>query len=146
MQRKNLFFLLPCFVLALFIFTGCNKDKDQVKPAVKTQVAGVWKFESTRWVSFENGTVADDETDYGTTETIEFKSDGTVINKSINTTFTGTWALTDSDKKMMLSLDGESNVWDIKAVSASKLVLFHAMSEVEDGVTYKDEITISLKK
>jgi hypothetical protein len=132
--------------LALFIFTGCNKDKDQVKPAVKTQVAGVWKFESTRWVSFENGTVADDETDYGTTETIEFKSDGTVINKSINTTFTGTWALTDSDKKMMLSLDGESNVWDIKAVSASKLVLFHAMSEVEDGVTYKDEITISLKK
>jgi hypothetical protein len=47
---------------------------------------------------------------------------------------------------MMLSLDGESNVWDIKAVSASKLVLFHAMSEVEDGVTYKDEITISLKK
>jgi hypothetical protein len=62
MQRKNLFFLLPCFVLALFIFTGCNKDKDQVKPAVKTQVAGVWKFESTRWVSFENGTVADDET------------------------------------------------------------------------------------
>jgi hypothetical protein len=146
MQSKNLFSLLPFFILALFVFTGCNKDKDEVKPAIKTQVTGVWKFESTRWVSFENGTITDDETDYGTTETIEFKSDGAVINKSINTTYTGTWALTDSDKKMMLSVDGESNVWDIKEVSGSKLVLFHAMSEVQDGVTYKDEVTISFKK
>jgi hypothetical protein len=146
MQRKNLFSLLPFFILALFVFTGCNKDKDDVKPAVKTQVTGVWKFESNRWVSFEDGTVVDDETNYGTTQTFEFKSDGTVINKSINTTYNGTWALTDSDKKMMLSLDGESNVWDIKEVNASKLVLFQSASEVEDGVTYKYEITVTLKK
>lgn len=146
MQRKNLFSLLPFFILALFVFTSCNKDKDEVKPAVKTQVTGVWKFESSRWVSFENGTITDDETDYGTTETIEFKSDGTVVNKSINTTYNGTWALTDSDKKMMLSVDGDSNVWDIKEVSASKLVLFYTETEVQDGITYKDEMTISFKK
>lgn len=147
MQRKNTFSLLTLFVLALFVFTGCNKEKDSVTPAVKTQVTGVWKYESNRWTSYENGTIADDDTDYGTGETIDFKSDGTVIYKEIdNTTSAGSWALTDSDKKMMLNIDGESNMFDIKEISSTKLVIFHTETETTGGVTYKEEMTISFKK
>ncbi len=145
MQHKNFFSILSLLVLALFVFTGCNKDKD-AKPSVKAQMTGLWKVESSRWVYAEGGTVKYDITNRDGGNTVEFKSDGSAIAKSGGDTETGVWALVDQDKKVNVTLDGEMTSLEIKELSANRLTLYSVDSGVEDGISYREESTLVLIK
>ncbi len=150
MKNKNVLLLLALFAFASSIFmTGCKKDDE--KPSTRAMIVGIWKAESSRDVSYENGKVTDDETTPGNAgETYEFKSDGKVVYKesSSSTAEDGTWTLTDGDKKLILSSSSFPIAlpFEIKEVSSTKLVLFMTYQTSSGGTTYKEESTLTFKK
>ncbi|CAA9269666.1 MAG: hypothetical protein AVDCRST_MAG56-2979 [uncultured Cytophagales bacterium] len=152
MQRKNTFSLLTLFVLALFVFTGCNKEKEEVVPTVQSYV-GVWKLDSYQSKLFAGSFSTPNENYAGTTQTLEFKTEGQVIDKDMSATLTtGTWTL--SGKKITFAFppnsytdEVQNGTWDVKEVTATRLVLhmrkvIGASGSMETG----EDFTITYKK
>lgn len=150
MQRKNIFSLLPLFVLALLVFTGCNKEKD-VAPSTDMYI-GVWKLDKYTYSMIAGNTSEPWATKTGTTETIEFKADGKVVDKSISGTETiGTWKL--ESNKMIVTFPSEattdeieSGTYEVKTINATSLVLYQKDVQSAFGITVGDETSISYKK
>jgi hypothetical protein len=150
MQRKNIFSLLPLFALALFVFTGCNKEKD-VAPSTEKYI-GVWKLDKYTYSMIAGGTSEPWSTTTGTTQTVEFKADGKIVDKDISGTETiGTWKL--ESNKMIVTFPSEtttdeieSGTYEVKTITDTNLVLYQKKVQTVFGITVGDETTIAYKK
>jgi|GEM_PF-3438046 len=150
MQRKNLFSLLSLFVLALFVFTGCNKEKE-VAPATEKYI-GVWKLDTYNFSVVAGSAVEPFFTTTGTTEAIEFKADGTIVDKSeegLETT--GTWKLAPNTVTVAFPAEAttseiKSGTYEVKQISDTQLVLFQRKVTSFLGISGGSETTITYKK
>jgi hypothetical protein len=152
MQRKNIFSLLTLFVLALFVFTGCNKEKEEVVPTAQSYV-GVWKLESYDYRMFAGGTSMSYDKGTGTTETLELKVDGNVVEKDeYNSQTAGKWTLSGKQINFTFASDAypdfvENGTFDVKEVTATRLVLYkRTVASTVNNISTGEEVTVIYKK
>ncbi len=150
MQRKSIFSLLSLLVMALFVFTGCNKEKD-VAPSTDKYI-GVWKLDTYTYSMIAGGTSEPWATTTGTNQTVEFKADGKIVDKATDGKETlGSWTLGANKITVTFPSDAttdeiESGTYEVKEITATKLVLHQKEVQTIFGITVGDETTITYKK
>jgi len=59
----------------------------------------------------------------------DFKKDKTYNMKTGEITQTGKWSLTNENKTILLTVDNESSIWNVKKVTGNELILFKGNTE-----------------
>lgn len=138
MKRFTLFALL----LAVVTITGCKKDDDE---KAAENIIGKWYPTSSIETEYLNGKMISQETetdfDNGFTE---FRSNGTAVDDDGDEY---TYKITGSKLTMRENGDDDDEVYDIKKINSSELVIF-GESTYENGADkyrYTSEITFKKK-
>ncbi len=150
MQRKNIFPLLSLFVLALFVFTGCKKEKE-VAPTTEKYI-GVWKLDTYNYSVVAGNIVTPFYTTTGSTQSLEFRTDGKIVDKDDSGQETlGSWTLTPNTITVTFPAEAttgeiKSGTYEVKQITDTQLVLFQRKVTTVLGISGGNETTITYKR
>ena len=131
--------ILSAFAILAFLsisFTACKKEKTKT---ASERIIGTWQISNLVYNDHNNG--ADhiiSSNDFATTDTYEFRKDGTVYENYQGESDTSNYTIT-GENKLMITDDA---TYDIKTLDDHSLVLY---AKVATGSDY-EEVTISFKR
>jgi hypothetical protein len=133
-------FIFSLIFSCFFLFSSCSADdetSENKNSEIQTQLLGNWLYEGlTVNGEFEEPPVEEGAVFY------EFKAGGVFIERYENVSETGTYKLTGN--KLSLSIDSETEVYEITKINNSELDLFGKFDvDEEEGL---DEVTFHLIK
>ena len=129
---KTLKFPFFILALALFVFTACEKDKEQSAPNVEQHLIGTWKMDAIGQDMNEDGEFTDDE--------IQANFAGMSLDITLNADYTGSmsgnaeltgdiggsisWTLSEDNKHLQINSEEEqqSFVVELLELNDAKLV------------------------
>lgn len=141
---KNLKFLALLFISLSVGLTSCKKDDDK-----KGNIVGKWFLKSEVNKMYINGQQqgeADIETDFGTSDYVEFKSDGKGVYSEEGDTDDFTYQINNDATELTIVIDGETEKQKISKLTDSELVLLNESSETMQGTTFKYSFESTYKK
>lgn len=118
------------FIAALLIFSSCKKDEETPSLDAK-MLEGTWNFDKSEQIM--NGQSTGAETEEGT---YEFKTDKTLVVTSFGSTTDGTYSI--AGQSINVTIDGETKKWDVKEMTASKLIISN-ITEINLGLKFNVE-------
>jgi hypothetical protein len=138
MKRFTLFALL----LAVVTITGCKKDPDE---KAADNILGKWYPVSSINTDYLNGKVTNRETstDYSPNEYTEFKSNGTAFDYDGDEY---TYKISGSTLTMREKGDDDDEVFEIKKITSSELVIYSESTDEQGTDKYKYTQELTLKK
>ncbi|RYY59745.1 MAG: hypothetical protein EOO05_12295 [Chitinophagaceae bacterium] len=144
MKKTGTAFLAIAMLLGVTFLTSCSKDNDtNSEPSNSQQITGTWKLSEVVDAYNMMGTPYSETTEFTDGETMEFKTDGTVVAVVDGDTYTGNWTVTGN--KVFITGTGLVDFpagYDIKLLTSAD---FHLYYKVEDG-TVTAERTLKMKK
>ncbi len=143
MKKIKLFVML----LAVAAITSCEKD-DSTNDS--SSILGKWYIKQTVETEFEGGIEVDKETetDFNSQDYVEFTSGGRMIEKD-HSGYSDERNYSIVSGKLILSEIGDPNdkeEYEIKELTASKLVLYNDETEVYQGVTYREIVEVTFQR
>lgn len=122
-MKKTIYFLL--ILIAVMSFSSCSSDDNDtyVDPAENYQkmIIGTWVKDSTRWETPQYGLISWRATENDLTDTLEFHSDGTGIDRSL---FYSIYSKTDFRWSVTVSTLSRGNIiYAIMSFQQNKLWL-----------------------
>lgn len=138
-------------LLAVVLITSC-KDEDESPSRSAILIGETWTL--TKVELKINGTTTDYSSffleDCDADNTITFQENGTYNENTgaddcdgDDENSTGTWALSDNDNKLTITIDGSAETWTIKSIDSSKIVI-ESPEETEDFDGDGDEENVSV--
>lgn len=144
---KNFKFLSVLFLSVAVGFSSCKKDDGD---DAKASIVGKWALTKEVEIEYENGVKVEEdiETTFQSEDYIEFKSDGKVVFSEVGDTDNGTYSLSSDGKKLTITFseNSVSDIFDIKTLSSTDLVIYTEYTELHQGINYKETLEYSFKK
>ena len=136
-------FTLIALVAVVATLFACKKDKAEKNT---DRLVGKWNMNHTLEVLYENGKEIDRDEDDGQGQTVEFKSDGTGVSSYDDGSENFKWSATATELKITEESDSEADVYTIKSLSKTELVLVEEYVEVEGNTTYREVVETKFTK
>lgn len=135
-------FTLIALLMAAVTFTGCKKDDDEKAAG---NIIGRWTTISSLDKEYKNGALVDEDvdTDFGSDNDMEFKSNGTAVDGNGDTY---TYKITGSSLTIREDGDDEDEVLEIKKLSSTDMILVENVEQEYNGDKYKYISEITFKK
>lgn len=137
---------LVALLLAAVFVTSCEKDDS----SSSASILGKWYFEQTVETEYEGGVQVDKEveTDFTSADYIEFKSDGK-MSEYDSSGYSGDRNYVVASGKVLISQIGSANnttQYEIKELTATKLVLVNDETETIQGVVYRETVEVTFHR
>ena len=118
----------------LIIFSSCNKETDEDILVSKT-----WTFNKLETNTTDSLLIlmVDFVEALMTGATFSFNEDGKFTQTVLNESETGTWSLSDDEKKITMADDSTSTVYDVINITESEFSYYE--TDTENCVSYKLE-------
>ncbi len=136
---KLLFIVVPVFTLSV----ACDKDKDSDKTV---SIVGTWTATNVVGIEKEDGDIVD-EYDGPLSYSLEYVFNGDKTGKEVypddNEDYAFIWSLSGNTLTLTFIDYEDVEVYTVKELSKSKLVLFDSWSEEDEGVLYESNETLT---
>jgi hypothetical protein len=129
---KPLKFLRLLVLPSLLVFAAsCDKNDDDNSPSKAAQLTAVtWRESSSSLVV--NGVEGTQTVPVASADSYKFSSDGkVVITEAGGTATNGTWALTDNDNQVALTVGGQTQTLQVFTLSATNLSVGTSFTEAQ---------------
>ena len=144
MKKTGTAFMALVMLFGITFFTSCSKDKDENStPSNSEKITGTWKISAVVDSYTMMGTPYSETREFEEGETIQFKTDGTVVAIVDGDTYTGNWTVTG--EKVFITGTGLVDFpagYDIAILTTTD---FHLYYKIQDA-TVTAERTLKLKK
>lgn len=138
---------LLIFVMAALAISGCRKDDKLDEDDIAKNLQGKWMIKKTYEVYYIDNVKDDEETetDYGSSDYLEFKADGTGLYSEEGDTDPFTYKV---NGKTITIAEGPNEKHDItiKSLIGNDAVLVEEYSETYQGKVHKTVVETTVKK